>query len=145
MRMLRGLYASVFEELETIEDSIENITNNIFKNKEREMVVAISEITRTLLEFKRVTDLHYEILEAIKQRGQEIFGDGFAHEMEAVILDYQKINTIIKSHLEMVRDLRQTDNSLLSAKQNETIKRLTLVGAVLTVLFIIVSVLLATK
>jgi Mg2+ and Co2+ transporter CorA len=45
----------------------------------------------------------------------------------------------------MVRDLRQTDNSLLSAKQNETIKRLTLVGAILTVLFIIVSILLATK
>jgi len=143
MRMLRGLYASVFEELASIEDSIEEITGNMFRNKEREMVIAISEVTRTLLEFKRVTDLHHEILEAIKQRGQEIFGDGFAHEMEAVILDYQKINTIIKSHLEMVRDLRQTDNSLLTAKQNDTIKRLTIIGALLFVISILVTILLA--
>ncbi len=139
MRMLRGLYTSVFEELESIEDSIENITTNMFKNKEREMVIAISEVTRTLLEFKRVTDLHHEILEAIKQRGQEIFGDGFAHEMEAVILDYQKINTIIKSHLEMVRDLRQTDNSLLTAKQNEKMKQLTIIGSILLILGIIAT------
>jgi len=143
MRMLRGLYASVFEELASIEDSIEEITGNMFRNKEREMVIAISEVTRTLLEFKRVTDLHHEILEAIKQRGQEIFGDGFAHEMEAVILDYQKINTIIKSHLEMVRDLRQTDNALLTAKQNDTIKRLTIIGALLFVISILVTILLA--
>src|SRR3972149_5839143 len=73
-RLLRGLYTGVFEELEYIEDTIENITSNIFKKKEREMVVSISEITRTLLDFKRVTDLHQEILEALKERGKEIFG-----------------------------------------------------------------------
>src|SRR3989344_5321485 len=46
--MLRGLYGDIFEELESIEDKIQDITGKIFKNKEREMVVSISEITRTL-------------------------------------------------------------------------------------------------
>jgi magnesium transporter len=145
VKMLRGLYISVFEELAYIEDTVENITAEIFKNKEREMVVSISEVTRTLLDFKRVMDLHHEILEAIQSRGKEIFGDVFAHEMQAIILDYQKINTTIKSNMEMVHELRHTDNSLLTAKQNETIKILTLVGAVLTVLFIIISIFLAIR
>lgn len=139
MRMLRQLYTDLFQELEAIEDKIEDITANIFKNKEREMVVSISEITRTLLDFKRVTDLHHEILEALKHRGSEIFGENFAHEMEAIILDYLKINTTIKSNLDMLRELRETDDSLLTAKQNETIKWLTLVGAVLVILSILIT------
>ncbi|MEQ1561127.1 MAG: CorA family divalent cation transporter [Nitrospira sp.] len=137
--LLRGLYISLFEELEYIEDTIEQITNKIFKGEEKKMVVSISEITRTLLEFKRVTDLHREILEALRERGRQIFGDRFSNEMQAIILDYQKINTSIKSNLEMLRELRETDNSLLTAKQTETIKRLSLVGAILFVISIIVA------
>ncbi len=142
IKMLRALYTSVFEELEAIEDKIEQVTGEIFKSKEREMVVEISEITRTLLEFKRVTDLHHEILESLKHRGQEIFGEDFGNEMESVILDYLKINTTIKSNMEMLHELRNTDNSLLTAKQNETIKRLTLIGAILFLLSILISIFL---
>jgi magnesium transporter len=142
MRMLRGLYTSTFEELEAIQDSIENITSQIFKEKEREMVVSISEITRTLLDFKRVTDLHHEILEALKRRGEEIFGEEFSKEMDSIILDYLKINTTIKSNMDMVRELRDTDNSLLTSKQNETIKRLTIITAILFIISIAVALLL---
>src|SRR3989344_8811698 len=41
MNMLRGLYASVFEELESVEDVIEEITGRIFKGEEKTMVVSI--------------------------------------------------------------------------------------------------------
>ncbi len=140
MRMLRSLYTGIFEELESIEDSIEKITSQIFKRKEREMVVSISEITRTLLDFKRITDLHHEILEALKRRGKEIFGDEFAKEMDSIILDYLKINTIIKSNVDVLKELRDTDNSLLTAKQNETIKQLTIIGAVLFIISILVAI-----
>ncbi len=140
--ILRALYASVFEELEYAEDIVEDITGKIFKGEERQMVVSISEITRTLLDFKRVTDMHYEILETLKHRGQEIFGNEFANEMESIILDYSKINTTIKSNLEMLRELRETDDSLLTAKQNEKIKQLTLVGAILFIISILLSIFL---
>ncbi len=131
MNMLRSLYNSLFEELESIEDETEEITSEIFKGKEKEMVVRISEVTRTLISFKRSTDLHHEILEALNHRGQEIFGQSFGDEMEVIIVDYMKINSIIKSSLEMLRELRDTNNSLLTSKQNETVKQLTVLGATL--------------
>ncbi len=130
-RMLRGLYSSLFEELEFIEDTTENITTNIFKGKEKKMVVAISEVTRTLLDFKKITDLHKTILESLRDRGGKLFGEAFEHEIESIIIDYLKINTAIKSNLEMLRELRDTNNSLLSSKQNETVKQLTVLGAIL--------------
>jgi len=139
-RMLRGLYAGMFEELEYIEDMMENITSNIFKEKEREMVVSISEITRTLLDFKRVTDMHHEILKSLKNKGKEIFGNGFGNAVEDIISDYLKINSSIKSNLEMVKELRNTDNSLLSAKQNEKLKQWTVIGSILLILGIIATI-----
>jgi magnesium transporter len=140
--MLRGLYSAVFEELEYIDDMTEEITANIFKGEEKKMVITISEITRTLLDFKRVTDLHHEILETLKQRGKEIFGESFAHDMDSIIQDYLKINTTIKSNLDVLHELMDTNNSLLTSKQNETIKKFTIIGSVLLILSIIVTVIL---
>ncbi len=93
--MLRGLYTSLFEELEYVDDMTEAITSKIFKGKEREMVARISEVTRTLLNFKRVTDMHREILETLRSRGIEMFGENFGYDLESIILDYTKINTTI--------------------------------------------------
>ncbi|MFZ2620970.1 MAG: magnesium transporter CorA family protein [Minisyncoccia bacterium] len=130
INMLRDLYASLFEELESIEDTTEEITSQIFHGKEKEMVISISEVTRTLLDFKRITDLHYEILESLRHRGEEIFGSNFGYEVETIIIDYLKINTTIKSNLEVLHELRDTNNSLLTSKQNETVKNLTVVGSI---------------
>ena len=129
--MLRGLYRSVFEELEYMEDVTEDITSRIFKGEEKQMVVSISEITRTLLEFKKVTDLHREVLESLHHHGRELFGETFETDMELIILEYLKINTTIKSNLEILRELRETNNSILTAKQNEIIKNLTVMGFVM--------------
>lgn len=143
--MLRGLYASVFEELEYVEDKIEEITKKIFKGEEKNMVASISEITRTLLDFKRVTDLHNEILETIAKRGKEMFGEGFEHEMQSIILDYIKINSTIKSHMESLHELQNTNNSLLTSKQNETVKKFTIIGSVLLALSIIITIIIFYK
>ena len=142
MNMLRRLYASLFEELEYIEDLTEEITGKIFKGKEREMVVSISEVTRTLIDFKRVTDLHHEILESLKSRGKDILGETFEREMEAIIKDYLKINTAIKSNLEVLHELQDTNTSLVTTNQNEAIKRFTIIGAILIFLSIVVTVVL---
>ena len=139
--MLRGLYLSIFEELECIEDVKEKITGQIFQGKEKEMVIAISEVTRTLLDFKTIMDLHHEILLSLKDKGGKVFGEYFSSEMDSIILDYLKINATIKSKLEILHELLDTNNSLLTSKQNETIKVLTVVGAILFIVSIIVALL----
>ena len=53
------------------------------------------------------------------------------------MLEYLKINSAVKSNLEILRELRDTNDSLLSAKQNEIMKQLTVLGAVVLPLTII--------
>jgi magnesium transporter len=129
--LLRSLYSGLFEELAYIEDTSKNITSQIFHGKEKQMVISISEVTRTLLDFKRVIDLHHEILLGLSNKGKEVFGESFGAEMELIIIDYLKINTSIRSSLEMLRELRDTNNSMLTTKQNEIVKQLTVLGFVI--------------
>jgi len=137
IELLRELYAGLFDELAFVEDLTEQITQKIFQGRERDMVVAISDVTRTLLDFKKVTDLHHDILDTLFHRGRAIFGEDFSRGVETVMLDYLKINSAIRSNLEILRELRDTNDSLLSAKQNEIMKQLTVLGAVVLPLSII--------
>jgi magnesium transporter len=135
--LLKELYQGLFDELSYIEDSTEDIVKKIFQGREKDMVIAISDVTRTLLDFKKVTDLHHEILDSLFHRGRAVFGEEFSRGIESVMLDYLKINSAIRSNLEMLRELRDTNDSLLSTKQNETMKQLTVLGAVVLPLTII--------
>jgi len=81
----------------------------------------------------------------LQSRGKDIFGEDFYREMESTILDYSKINTTIKSNMEMLRELRETDDSLLTAKQNETIKKFTIIGSALLILSIIITIIIFYK
>ena len=139
IHLLRELYKGLFEELAYLEEVTEQITARIFNEKEKEMVAAISSVTRTLLDFKKAIDLHEEILESIRHYGRGMFGDNFAKDMEVIMLDYLKLNGSIKSNLEMLRELRETNNSLLSTKQNETIKKLALMGFIIFPLTLIAA------
>jgi magnesium transporter len=80
------------------------------------------------LEFKKTTDLHHDILDSLFHRGRALFGDEFSRIIESIMLDYLKINSAIKNNLESLRELRDTNNSMLSTKQNETMRQLTVMG-----------------
>ncbi len=129
--LLRDLYAGLGDELSAIDDATDDITNRIFRGKEREMVISISQMTRTLLDFKRMTDLHRDVLETLHTRGAKMCGDEFGQEVQQILLDYLKINNALQSNLDMLRELRETNNSLLTTKQNETVKQLTVMGFVI--------------
>lgn len=135
--MLKSLYRGIFDELLYIEDTTKQITDRIFEGKEKDMVIKISEITRILLDFKKTTDLHREILQSLINKGKDIFENGFTKDMEVVYMEYSKIHSTIISNLEILNQLRETNDSLLSSKQNEIMKQLTIMGFIILPLTVI--------
>lgn len=128
--LFRELYATIGDELAYIESWSESITEEIFDGNEKEMVFEISEAIRTLLEFKKTTDSHKEILDFLRDGSSHILSKDFAEEIEAILLEYHRIRDIIHANIEILRELRETNNSLLSTKQNETVKTLTVVTTI---------------
>lgn len=126
--MIRKLYRALEHELDYINDSLSEVERKIFEGKEKEMVIELSSVSRDLLDFKQGIRLHKEILESLEVAGKKFFGEEFAHQLRAIIVEHHKIKSGISSNLDLLTELRETNNSLVSTKQNEIMKILTIMA-----------------
>lgn len=128
--MVRKLYKSLEHEIEFIEDSLEIIEEDIFEGKEKEMVMALSNVSRDLLNLKQALDPHQEILTSFSDAGRVFFGDNFSNHLSSIMGEYYRVKNSVLTHNESLHELRETNNSLLSTKQNEVMKILTIMAFV---------------
>jgi len=126
--ILRKMYGSVFDELAAIEDRFDKIEQGIFDGKEKEMVSTISRASRTLLDFKRTLIPHEEVLGVLQQAGTRQFGKDFNADIIVVAKEYRRSRDRIRDDIEALIELRETNNTLLSTKQNEIIKIFTILA-----------------
>lgn len=126
--MIRKLYRALLHELEYIRTELENTEEKMFKQKEVEVVKDLSEISRMLLNFEKMTSAHADILSSFDVAGKKLFGDEFSYHLRAISSEYYKVKHAIDSEREFLRELRETNNSLLSTKQNEAMKTLTIMA-----------------
>lgn len=138
--MIKHLYQKMNEELEYIEDVLLDIEESIFEGNEKDMVRAISMVSRELLHFKQATSLHTDVLDSFEEAGRRFFGEEFAYPLRAILGETRKIHTLIRSHIDTLEELRSTNNSLLTTKQNEIMKVLTIMAFVTFPLSLIASV-----
>lgn len=137
-RVLRHIYGAIREQAEITARQTERIEENIFSGHEREMVLAISLVGRVLLRFHTALSRHEEPLKAFLQdlSAPGFFGKEFAAHAPHIQAEHDHTVAVVDSFRAVVHELRTTNESLLSASQNEIITRLT----VITVLVLPLSV-----
>ena len=126
--ILRKLYRSVEHELEYLNDYLREIEDHIFSGMEQEMVVEISRTGRVLLSFKHSLMHHQLLLESLEGAGRSFFGEPFGYHIRTIIGEYNRIENTIEAYTGTIAELRETNNSLVSTKQNETMKILTIIS-----------------
>jgi magnesium transporter len=138
--IIREMYQSIFDELGYIESWIGKIEDGIFNGKEKEMVFALSEVSRTLLNFKKATSFHNEALQSMELYGRSIFDEHFSYHVRRVLDEYSKVTEALSNNVSSLTELRETNNALLSSKQNEIMKILTIMAFVTFPLSLIASI-----
>ena len=139
--MLQKIYASVANELEAVDDSLKQIEAGIFEGHEREMVFALSKVSRTLLDFKQALGHHKDVLAAFELGAVRFFGKDFQEHAQTLSAEYGKIFENIRGQIDLLSELRATNNSLVNTKQNETMKVFTIMAFVTFPLSLLVSIL----
>jgi magnesium transporter len=140
LAMLKKLYGALMHELEYITDALDEVEERIFKGNEQEMVVELSKISRDLLNFKQALGLHRDVLESFKETSKPFYGDDFSYHARAIIGEYFRVRNLLGSNMAVLAELRETNNSLVSTKQNEVMKILTIMAFVTFPLSLMASV-----
>ncbi len=125
LAMMRTIYQSLSDEFDSINYLLQEAEKKIFAGQEKEMVFELSRLGREIINFNHIIVPHGGILEDLRTNSGKMFGAGFALELETVINDYYKIAKNLENITAVLNELRETNNSLLSTKQNEIMKTLT--------------------
>lgn len=123
--LMREIYKHSLENLENINDSLKKIEEDIFKGMQAEAVVVISNTNRKFLNFKQALRHHGEIIQSFEDVAVELYGERFRHSMEMVSSEYNRVKNTLDVGKEILSDLRETNDSLLTTRTNQTMKTLT--------------------
>ena len=134
------IYKSLFDELSFIEDRLSEIEKRIFRGEEKQMVERISEAGRDLLNFRRIIEPHGDMLHSLRLMGVDVLGKKFNGEMDALVDEWERLLKNLDNHRNFLAELRETNNSLLSTKQNEIMKILTIMAFVTFPLSLIAAI-----
>lgn len=126
--MLRKLYHSVEHEVEYVRHDLHVIEEHIFSGHEISMVSVISRAARDLLNLRQSIEPHREILRSLEEEGAVFFGPELLPYLRKISNEYYRVHNHIMRHTEFLHELRETNNSLLTTKQNETMKRFTILA-----------------
>lgn len=85
-------------------------------------------INRKVLDFKQAVRFHTGVLDSLERASVKIFGEDYSHYIGAMRSEYYKIIGILEGHRDLLVDLRETNDSLLSAKTNKTMRILTIMS-----------------
>ena len=120
--MMKKIYSHMREDLENIKDALNEVEDRIFLGYEKRMVEVLSELSRELIDFKQTSRLHKEVLESFEAVPKDFFNKSFEPFIEDLRTEYVTMHELVMNDRELLNDLRDTNDSLLSTKQNENLK-----------------------
>lgn len=134
------LYQSFGIGLDYLNDGLRRVEQNIFAGQENEMVRVLSDFHHRLVDFRWTLKHHREILSSFDWLSREFFGDDYLYYSRSLLGEYDKIWAMLENNHEIFLELRQTNESLLSIKTNETMKVLTVLTFIFLPLNLIASI-----
>lgn len=138
--MLKKLYKAVEHEVDYIRHELSMIEEHIYSDHQVEMVTAISRSARDLLNLRQAIEPHREVLHTIESDGPKLWGEDFSPYLRALSNEYYRVHNHVMRETESLHELRETNNSLLTTKQNETMKVFTILAFVTFPLSLIASI-----
>lgn len=130
LTMLDKLYGGVAHELDFLDRTMRDVEEKIFQGNEKEMVREISLIDRNLLSVRRALAPHAPLLTRAQPILSLYANTETAVSFERIFDDLGYLTGRVQSAIESLRELRDTNDSLLHAKQNEVMKTLTILAFV---------------
>jgi magnesium transporter len=128
--MTRNLYTALLAECDTLEHRLRDVEEHIFAGEEKRMVARLSHIGRLIHDFRQSFAAHGEMLASFEPVSMRFFGPEFAYYVHDLQGASERIVRRLGNLRDSLTELRETNNSLLSTKQNEIMKTLTVLAFV---------------
>lgn len=126
--VIQEIIAFSFDQLKPIEENINFISEEIFKNKEEEMLKRISAVKRDILEYSIINQPQSILLESLRNVGAKFWDNNVAILLNDLVGDHSKLVQRIDNYHKTIESLETTNSQLLSAKANSVMQKFTILA-----------------
>lgn len=128
---MRELYKHTHFLLEGVEREIRHMEKEVFNGDENTMVTRLSNTNRAMIDIRSSMRYHKEVIRSFANACARLYGPEFVSYAGLIESDYTNIERSLEENRQMLQDLRRTNDSLLSTKTNESIRRLTVFNVIM--------------
>jgi len=139
-RLIKNLYHYLLHDVEAIKDSLHLAEAAVFQGQEKKMVIELSNIHRDILRFNNALAPHKNTIESLRPTLSKYLGDKSEMLIHDIKSEYDRVDRRMAANKALLDELRHTNDSLLSAKQNEAIKGLTMMAFITFPLTLIAAI-----
>ncbi|MBI4086615.1 magnesium transporter CorA family protein [Candidatus Kaiserbacteria bacterium] len=130
LAVMNALYGALSQKLDYIEARLVDIEEEIVSGREKEMVLDLSQMSQRLIMFRQTLVGHEYVLEQAKTHFGALFGASFAASLDTFDRAFAHLTQYLSTLAATGIELRETNNTLLTTKQNEIMKTLTILASV---------------
>lgn len=112
-------------QLRHIREKVERVGQEIFRDKEREILERITYLKRDISEYRIIVRLQHPIFESLLVKGKEFWGEKAAIYLNDLAGDQLKIVNQLEDYRSAVSDFEDTNNQLMNVKINTVMKTFT--------------------
>jgi magnesium transporter len=143
-RAIESLFHFQERQLRHIGEKVEVVGKGLFKNREKEVLTAISYLKRDISEYRIVVRLQESVLHSLLNHGVEFFGEDAMVYLNDLIGDHARIVNQVENYREAVADFEDTNNQLMDLKINTVMKTFTILSF-LTFPFMLIAALFSMR
>ncbi len=130
-KFLTQTYDDLKNSLSKITEEINTIEKNIFLGDERKTIEEIASASKKVFDFHTSLKQHKEVLKMFSESSLKMFGIDYNIYTNIIEENYKKILSIVENQRNMLEDLKDTTNFLISNKTNQIVKVFTVVSFVI--------------
>ncbi len=124
--IIQAIISFSMRQLRHVEDNIQEISKEIFKGKETQLLQKISYAKRDILDYSIISAPQEILLDSLGDVGVKFWGEEFRIYFDDLGGDYSKVTQHVENYRATLEALETTNGQLLNAKTNSVMQRFTI-------------------
>lgn len=131
VHFMQSIYSTLGGSLDKINEDVKSIEKNIFSGDDRKTIEQISQVSKRIFDFQSSLKQHKEVLKVYEDSSIKIFGIEYGIYNDILRETYEKTISVIDNQKNLLADLKDTTNFLISNKTNQIVKVFTVVSFII--------------
>jgi magnesium transporter len=135
--VLDDLFDYCFPILDKIGHKLDTVEDDMFEGRAEEVVRDISNVKQEIISYRKIIKPERSTLRVLERRTERFLPEELDVYFDDIVDSAERIWDLLDNYKEVVEGLESTNESVLSHRQNEVLRVLTVVSVIMLPLFVI--------